>query len=232
MIKLFQFPPHWNIPNASPFCLKVETYLRMTKLPYQPIKYMDPRKAPMGKLPFIEDNGRTIADSSLIISYLKKTYGDKLDAALTSAQHAQSILIQRMLDNHLYWCMLYSRWIDDTNWTRTKQDLFAKVPALLRPFIANSVRKSMRANLHAHGLGRHHKDEIYQSGIDDLTTLTHILQANAFLLGNEPASIDASGYGFLANLIHVPIQSPINEFAKSQPCFINYCARMKALYYP
>lgn len=35
MIKLYQFEPVWGIPNASPFRMKIETYLRMTALPYE-----------------------------------------------------------------------------------------------------------------------------------------------------------------------------------------------------
>ncbi len=35
MIKLFQFAPAFGLPNASPFCMKLETYLRMAGLPFQ-----------------------------------------------------------------------------------------------------------------------------------------------------------------------------------------------------
>ena len=35
MIKLYQFNPAWGLPNPSPFCMKVETYLRMVGLPYE-----------------------------------------------------------------------------------------------------------------------------------------------------------------------------------------------------
>ena len=34
MIKLYQFKPAWGLPNPSPFCMKVETYLRMAGLSY------------------------------------------------------------------------------------------------------------------------------------------------------------------------------------------------------
>ncbi|MGH8548397.1 MAG: hypothetical protein ACRERU_07320 [Methylococcales bacterium] len=34
MIKLYQFARIPNVPNQSQFCSKVETYLRLTKLPY------------------------------------------------------------------------------------------------------------------------------------------------------------------------------------------------------
>lgn len=35
MIELHQFRPFWGLPNASPFCMKVETYLRFRGIPYK-----------------------------------------------------------------------------------------------------------------------------------------------------------------------------------------------------
>jgi hypothetical protein len=64
-IKLFQFPRWFAIPNLSPFCCKLETWLRIAQIPYAVIDTPDPRKGPKRKLPFIEDAGVRIADSSL-----------------------------------------------------------------------------------------------------------------------------------------------------------------------
>ena len=50
MIELYQFPRAFGLPNPIPFCMKVETYLKLTGLPYE-VKDTDPRKAPLGKLP-------------------------------------------------------------------------------------------------------------------------------------------------------------------------------------
>lgn len=44
-------PPGWNVPNMSPFCVKLETYLRMAKLPYQTAPG-NPLQAPLGKIPY------------------------------------------------------------------------------------------------------------------------------------------------------------------------------------
>ena len=80
MIKLYQFRPAFGLPNASPFCMKVENYLRMAGLAYECPRGADMRKAPKGKMPYIEDEGSLIADSSFIIDHLKRKYGDPLDA--------------------------------------------------------------------------------------------------------------------------------------------------------
>ena len=77
MIKLYKFGPIGDICDPSPFCVKVEAYLRMTNQPYETVsgaQYL--RKAPKRKLPYIEDNGKIIADSSFILNYLKN-FGDQ-----------------------------------------------------------------------------------------------------------------------------------------------------------
>ena len=83
MIKLYQFAPAFGLPNASPFCMKVETYLRMAGLPHELVNDgLRVMKAPKGKLPFIDDDGVVVADSTFIIEHLQRRYGAPLDEAL------------------------------------------------------------------------------------------------------------------------------------------------------
>ena len=97
MIKLCQFPPAFGLPNASPFCMKLETWLRMAGLPYECPRGADLRKAPKGKFPYIEDDGVVIADSSFIIDYLTKKYNVTLDAHLTPRQRGEALALQRQI---------------------------------------------------------------------------------------------------------------------------------------
>ena len=63
-IKLFQFPRMFAVPNLSPFCCKLETWLRIARIPYEVVDTPNPRAGPKGKLPFIEDAGRQPASAS------------------------------------------------------------------------------------------------------------------------------------------------------------------------
>ena len=67
MIKVHQFAPAFGLPNASPFCMKLETYLRMAGLPFELVNDGNVIRAPKGKLPYIEDDGRVVADTNFII---------------------------------------------------------------------------------------------------------------------------------------------------------------------
>jgi hypothetical protein len=44
-------------------------------------------------------------------------------------------------------------------------------------------------------------------------------------------SLDASAYDFLANLVDTDFDNPLNRKARSTPCFVTYCARIKHGYF-
>ncbi len=230
MIKLYQFAPAWGLPNPSSFCFKVETYLRMANLPYE-IVLGDLTKAPKGKLPYIEDNGKVIADSNFILDYLKSTYGNPLDAHLTQSETAIALAMKRLIEENLYWGIVYSRWVEPENWEITKRTFFGEFPPVLRSLIPVLARKSMFKSLNGHGIGKHDAAEVYQIGIADLTALSHFLADKPFFMGERPTSLDAVAYGTLANILQTPIKSPLQDAARTFDNFSRYCDRMKQEFY-
>ena len=115
-ITLYQFPPVWG-RNASPFTLKLEAWLRLAGVPYEVSdSFADFRRAPKGKLPYIDDRGRRIADSGLIIEYLSRSRGIDLDGWLSPRQRAEALALQRLLEDHFYFILGYARWLDPVGW--------------------------------------------------------------------------------------------------------------------
>jgi hypothetical protein len=51
-------------------------------------------------------------------------------------------------------------------------------------------------------------------------------------MGEEPTSLDASAYAFLANLLWAPLETPLKAHAKKYRQLESYCERMKVRYYP
>lgn len=231
MIKVHQFAPAFGLPNASPFCMKLETYLRMAGLPYELVNDGNPMKAPKGKLPWIEDEGRVVADSGFIVEHLKRRHGDPLDARLTAGQRALATALQRLFEEHLYWAVVHTRWIDGAGWPLTRDAFFGMLPAPVRAFLPALARRAMRAEMRGHGMGRHAPDEIHALAGQDLQAVADLLADRPYLLGPEPASIDATAYAFLANILWAPIDSPIRRRALALPVLEDYCRRMKARYY-
>ena len=232
MIKLYQFAPAYGLPNASPFCMKVETYLRMAGLAYECPRRASLSKAPKGKMPYIEDGDKRIADSSFIVEYLKQTYGENLDAHLSERERAVALAVQRLIEENLYWAAIYSRWVEDAGFKLTRHIFFAKMPPVLKRIVPHLARRGLRQEMHGHGMGRHSRDEIYAIGCRDIAALAHILGDQPYFMGAQPSSLDATAYAFLANLMWIPIESPLLDQAKKFPNLEAYCRRMKARYYP
>lgn len=233
MIKLYQFSPSWGVPNLGQFNVKVETYLRMTKVPYQVVVSM-PLKAPKGKLPFIEDDGKIIADSSFIIEHLKAKYGDPLDKNLDKAQCAIMTAMQRLLEEHLYWVSMYARWqYSDVNWHYNKQAIFGSMSPLIRDVVAALYRKLViNKQIYGQGMGRHKPDEIFHLGAVDLDAVSAFLGNKSYFMGDKPTSLDASAFGILINIIRTPIASPLQQYALNLKNLPAYCNRMLAEFYP
>jgi glutathione S-transferase len=226
MIKLYQFPPVFG-RNISPFTLKVETWLRLAELRYQVVAIRNPGQGPKGKLPFIEDDdGTFVADSSLIIAHLSRTRGIDLDADLDPVQRAQALALQRLFEDHFYFVGVWSRWVDPEGWQSFGPAVFGSLPPPLRQSIAAFVRRKVRNDLHAQGLGRHSRDELYAMGRSDLQAIATLLGDRPYFATDRPTTIDAVAYGCLANTLLVPIETELKRIAESFPNLVAWTEAM------
>ena len=231
MITLHQFPAGFDVPNISPFCLKVETYLRMTGLEYKVRSTFNPRKAPKAKLPYIELDGEKIADSEIIVRELSKRLGADMDSQLTAAERGRALCITRTCDEHLVSLMVYFRWLDDEGWQQVKPAFFGRMPLPLRRLVPGIVQKALRKNFYGQGLGRHSRDELLQFAAEDLQALNDLLGEADYFGGTQPCSADASAYGVLANLILSSLETPVNRLAREHPALVRYCERVRERYW-
>lgn len=232
MITLYQFPPIWGLPNASPFCLKLETYLRMAELPYEIKKVSNPAKAPKGKLPYIRLDGQLIADSDIIIDYLKARFGDKLDKKLTREHQGLSTLVSSTLSGEFYWQMLYMRWKNDAGWAQVNKAFFASMPFYLRAIIPRLLRKRVINALKIQGMGRLTEHEVLHQGYKTLDALAALMGDMKFFHGEQPTSIDAAIFGFLANIVWAPFDDPFKLHMQQHKNLLGYCERMWNSFYP
>jgi glutathione S-transferase len=233
MIKLYQFEPAFGLPNASPFCMKLETYLRMAGLPFEipTATLAHLRRAPLGKMPYIEDQGRLLADSSFIIEDLKLRYGDPLDGWMTAPESATALAFQRLLEENLYWAVVYTRWVEPQGWEMTREAFFGKLPVPLKWIVPPLARRGLIQELRGHGMGRHSREEILAIGRRDITALADFLDDKAFFMGDLPSSLDACAYAFLANLLWAPLASELKLHAMKYPQLQAYCERMRCRFY-
>lgn len=232
MIKLYGFGSAFGMPDPSSFVLKVDCYMRMANIDFERVdgqEYL--RKAPKGKLPYINWDGKVIADSQAIINALDEHYHSPLEAQLSEDQKAQSYLLTKSLDENLYWCLVHSRWIREDGWPATKEALFSSLPAPLSSLVPIIVRRGIRKTLNQQGLGRHSEEEILSIAKQSIDSLAVLLGDKPYFFGETPSNFDATAFGLLAQLVLSNSETAISSYAKAHANLVAYCDRIAKAYY-
>ncbi|HWA91922.1 MAG TPA: glutathione S-transferase family protein [Rhizomicrobium sp.] len=227
MITLFGFGPAFDLPDPSPFVMKTEVQLQMAGLSYVKSRAKPP-EAPKGKIPFIEDKGVRVADSTFIRAHIERKYGVDLDRGLTPDLRARAWAVERMLEDHLYFALLAARWLDDANWAKGPSRLFDGAPA----GTAEAGRERVRQTLHGHGLGRHSPDEIAELGCRSLSALAALLGNKPYLFGPAPSGVDATAFAFVAGVMTPFFETRLRAHALAHKTLIAFRERMMEEHYP
>ena len=226
MVTLFRFGPAWETFGCvSQFVLKIETYLRMAGVEFQTksLGMGFAETAPKGKLPYIEHNGAQIADSSIIIDYLKEHFGDPLDGNLSDDQRASGHTIKRMVEEHIWWLMARERW-----WA--PENPYWDTPGLLKELDQESyegARDDSRRKCMEHGVGAFTDLEIDKRGREDLDTLSTLLGEHLYFLGDKPTSVDATTYAFLWQIMNAAYTSQLKNAAQKHNNLVSYVQRLE-----
>jgi glutathione S-transferase len=231
VITLYTFGSGFGLPDPSPFVMKAETLLKIAGLPYR-VDSKGFSKAPKGKLPYIEDDGERIADSTFIRWHLEKKYRIDFDRGLSEEERAIAWVFEKTAEDNLYWALLDLRWTDDANFDKGPRNFFRTVPAPIRPLIVAMVRGKVRKALHAHGMGRHKPAEIVALATRSIDAVAAYLGQKPFFMGAEPIGIDASMFSFVAGALCPAFESPIRAAAERHDNLKRYVGRMAGRFYP
>ncbi|MDN0074035.1 glutathione S-transferase family protein [Crenobacter sp. SG2303] len=231
MITLYTFGPYFGLPDPSPFVMKAEVLLKLSGLPYQ-INHRGLRGAPKGKLPYIDDNGQKVADSTLIRLYLERQYRIDFDAGYSAQERALAWSVEKMFEEHLYFAMVYIRWMIDANFQCGPLGFFEQVPAPMRSMVVAMIRRKVRQSLHGQGMGRHSEAEINEMAGRDLDAIATLLGDKPYLLGENACGADATVYAFLAGTFCPTFETPLRHWGERQPNLRDYVDRLHARFYP
>lgn len=217
----------WRTPNLSPFCSKLECYLRMAEVPYK-LAAAQFSKAPKGKIPFVAfPDGQLMGDSQLIIDRLERELVAEgkpaLDAGLDARDRAISHLTRRTLEEGYYFVMLYLRWKNDEGFVALRQEIKKFVPNFVVPF----VRRDIRKKLHSQGTGRHTFEEALELGGRDFDACAELLGDRPFLLGDKPRTVDCALFAFVDGLLAFPIDSPVKARVAAHANLVAYRQRIR-----
>jgi glutathione S-transferase len=231
MITLYNFGPAFGLPDRCPFVTKVELLLKMANLLYR-TDDTGLGRAPGGKLPYIDDEGMVVSDSTFIRWHLEKKYRLDFDRGLNGAQKAAAWAFEKVANDQLYFVLLHDRWMIDGNFRKGPARFFDAVPSTIRPLVAAMTRRKVRAALHAQGLGCHSTDDIAALGARSINAIADYLGDKPFFMGSEPTGIDATMFAFLCAALCPYFESRLRCAAERRDNLRRYVGRMTALHYP
>ncbi|XP_022920642.1 failed axon connections isoform X2 [Onthophagus taurus] len=240
VVYLYQFSRTPLLPSLSPYCLKVETWLRLANMKYENVDHKLKFRSKKGQLPFIELNGEEIADSAIILKELSQRNVD-LDAALTTEQRNVAHAMISMIENHLNWVVM---------WWRTKYPdqvlkgykvnlqhaLGSRLPnGILNFFFKFAFGRKGAKKVKAQGMGVHSPEEISKFGQDDLKVLSDMLADKPFFFGDEPTTLDCVAFANLAQIYFIDkeVSYTLREYMTEHcPNLVGLVNRMKERCFP
>ncbi|TKR69912.1 hypothetical protein L596_022003 [Steinernema carpocapsae] len=230
VVYLYQFPRAKVVPNLSPFCLKVHTYLKAHKIQHEVVSTYRLRSS-KGLLPFIELNGQQVADSQLILLQLQKNFGIKEN--LTNEEAAVARSVDRMIEGSTFFPIIYPKMIYNGDKYLHHDTSGLPLPGFITNLIAKKFVKMAKARFAGMGYGRFSQEELKNVLRRDLEAIDAILGDKKFLFGDKPVTPDFTLFGHLATAYYLPYRQPVGDFLDDDfPRILNHMKRMRAHYWP
>jgi glutathione S-transferase len=230
MITLYGFGAGFGLPEISPFVTKTEVQLKMAGLAYRKERAMPPA-SPKGQLPFIEDEGEKVADSTFIRAHIERRYGFDFDAGLARETRAQAWAFERMVEHHVYWSLVGARWVDPENFAKGPAHFFDGAPEDRREQLRENAQFRVAENYLLSGLGRHAPDDDVDLALRSILALSVQLGDKPFLMGDKPAGVDATAFGALAGILTPFFSSKLRNEVRGFDNLTAYVDRMMQRYY-
>ena len=167
---------------------------------------------------------------------LESQRAEKLDAHLDPRQRAIGTAFRTMLEEHLYFGLLYMRWATDDGWTVFEpalRDMLGRmgVPGMLRGIICGQARKQTVERTTKQGIGRRPRAEVVAICQQLLDALSVQLGDGPFFFGARPTTYDATVYAFTAGALCPAFDNEVRKHAATKANLGSYETRMKDAYW-
>ena len=257
---LYTFPPVPNSYSFTPFGLKVESFLRINKIPYEIVytsafgknatipyaRIFDGDEVDLHSEKFEEKS-----DSNEIIRFLLES--PEFDTSpceenLTSEQKAISHSCLRMLEEHTTQTAFYYRYffhmLEFCEATQLKDRAFmteeSKLGRLIFYFFKKGVKYGTGQKAKYRGFTRYRSPEIVWTmacedlqALEDLFVSTTTNGEHYFFGRSHPSALDCAVFGHLSQLLYITIDFPQQVYLKENcPGLLRFMEHFKRSQFP
>jgi len=196
-------PDSHGLESLSPFCLKIHRALKFYGLDYQRRYAIRPdehkKYNPIGQVPVLLIDGRPVPDSTAILHALEGL-ADKTLLPCDPRERASAWLWEDYADGVLGYYAFAARWFDDRNWAALAGEHFQRLPALLKPWVPNLIRRQIlkkMSHMEFIRIGQQGCWERFQRHLD---MLEERVPEKGFWLGETMTVADIGLFGVLHSL--------------------------------
>jgi len=227
MMRLHVLPSAFGLRNPGPFAFKCELSLLHLKLDFELVDSPDPRTGPKGKMPYLDDGGTIVADSELILEYIDQKTDGGLYGHLSDSEWAEGVAFTRLAEEHLYWLMVASRWLDDSWFPNIKTGFFGAMPFPVRQIAPVMAQREVRKTYHLQGLGRHTHEEQLGFARRDLDAIAKKVGHGPFLFGDKLTVFDFGVASLVAGAVDNEPATWMSDLVREFQPVVDYAERVQ-----
>ena len=229
MITLYGMPSAGGLKQLSPFVVKVEMALLYLGLEFE-VEHIAPQKirsmSPTGKVPWIRMGESTLSESDSIITFLNSKQDVDMFDGLTNDQKVLGLALKRLTEDHLYWLMVWARWISNTPRLALTESFLDQYPKPIIKLVSPFLKRRVSALCKTQGIGLMSDHERGREAMSDFNALSAQLKKMPFLLGSDMTVYDFSVAAVLSGILFFRPNNWLTDMANDFEIFPEYLGRV------
>uniref|UniRef100_A0A7E4V4J1 Thioredoxin-like_fold domain-containing protein n=1 Tax=Panagrellus redivivus TaxID=6233 RepID=A0A7E4V4J1_PANRE len=210
-VYLYQFKRPDFGPNLSPYCIKIESYLRANNIRHE-IVFAVMERSSKGLIPFIELNGQEYADSEFILYEIQKTFNVK---DVEDPERAGALRgLMRTFDTEVFF-ITYTFLSQLTKFHQVVGSSLP-IPSFLFPLFVKFLKHRLGNRIKGSSVGSFSEAEKLQVLERNLTAAENVLGNRRYFGGDIFSVADAAIYGQIAASYLFPVPVPTSTFIREK----------------
>lgn len=228
---------NWNLPSVDQQSLQIMAYAKFCGAPVKINFTNNPFWSPNGTLPVLRQGAEKFTSFQSMVSFLdSKKYS--ADVKLTPIQKSECFAINKLLEGKLHPALLYTWWVDETNYTELTRPWYASVlPFPFNYYYPGRYEREAKKYIETMFIDDEDITLIETHLLSDaqkcLTSLSVRLGEEKYFFGKSPTSLDALVYSYIAPLAVVPFhQCALQNHLKACPNLMAFVSRISVGHFP
>lgn len=232
MIMLSQSDRSPRLPSASPFCLKLESWLRLAGLPYTLMEAHELQGSSKRALPrVISESGRTMEGLRRVMLHIRAEARTDPDAWLTTDERVFAQAVGHLYADWLVPAMVWLGWVQEESWPGLRAVYLSQEGQTL-PAAADPLRDHLSLRIGELALREDEREKVEELVLREIESLADFLGSKPFFFGDQPSSVDCTLFALLVISASAPETSPVAQFAQGSYRIGDYVRRMISRLYP